>query len=563
MVLVMEHTPDRRPQTGSPMAPKKYLRRRAPSDIANILCKVKKRLVFTSSDETDSETTVNNDLEQTVIDQPDICVHVCGCTPGSRHLLSCQLVSINEFVSVAKCPLCATARNSTDNGTSRFVSEQSIESWSDENVIVSPFPGLKCYVATFEKMKSPILLETGESDYLSVYAPYDETFCRNKCCLRNEESGSVLIGKGSFGHVWKLPDKKTALKAAGDSIEETLLTLWISGVVRSRARDEGIVGELDDGVYCNILTATGSCLRHNVVSFPVFDRDLYTFRGWHFSGLSSYRRAFKGLADGYRFLNLKCGIAHLDVTPMNIIVQPDASDNRQILRAVICDFSLSQYHADKNGRCVIVFQETKTVRSLQTSAYFLTDMYHPAFKPLVLQKLCTISPRSQFPNPSSSRFCVSDLCALGNVLAFCLVRVFDERGQVKVRVTSEDSLFKIARRTCDALNRHDIEDVANCCSLLITRQLAYAVALLGLDEAQSAITRLCEFFATTTDEEAPDRFRAIYKRARHEIDGGYMVRLLQAALNTEDGRYLLENLRITCLAVDSDELDVDPYSIFP
>ncbi|UNW45321.1 M97 protein [Murid betaherpesvirus 1] len=622
-----------------PPAPRKPLRRRAVSDLEK-LYKVKRRLVFGADDgAVDNETSNNNSgsssttsrsrrktAADVVSDSPKRtddstagedgythCVHSCACTPGERHLLCCELVSIGDSVSVARCPLCslgisttylsrgccrgrskvtggdedeededeeensqdedrdeeeAAASASSSGGLEWSDDSNSALSWSDESVIISPFPGLKCYVTTFEDIRQPVLLETG-SAYLPVYAPYDESFCRNRCLERggddDDERDATLIGKGSFGQVWRLSDKKTALKAAAsESINETLLTVWISGVVRSRAQDAGYRGELDDSVYCNILVATGSCLRHNLVSFASFDRDLYNYRGWHYAGLASYRRAFSGIADALRFLNLRCGVGHFDVTPMNVLINYDRADDRQIARAVICDFSLSQCHTEgTTGHCVVVFQQTKTVRALPKSAYYLTDIYHPAFKPLMLQKLCAIEPRKQFPKPSANRFCVSDLCALGHVAAFCLVRVLDERGQLKVRSTSEDALFGVARKTCDALARHSVDEVANFCSLLITRQLAYTATLLGSDDMREPMARLCDYFETVSDKDAPDRFRSVYKRARREIDGSYMVRLLLAASETEDGRYLLDNIRATCLMVDSEDLDVDPYKIFP
>lgn len=562
------------------------------------------------------------------------CVHSCSCTPGSRHLLCCELVSVGNDVSVARCPLCNLTRSeirvdpfpylspssyssasssassqerqidkdgvvrratnlaNTDeercvaSGPGRVAQRSPIarrrerqrdrhrrssprrtgaRSWSDEQVIVSPFPGLKCYVTTFDNIREPELLETGSACYLPVYVPYSANFC-DAYCRRRCEAGAALVGKGSFGQVWKLPgETRVALKAAGDSHDETVLTVWISGVVRSRARDAGFAGDLGESVYCNILTATGSCLKHNLVAFAALERDLYNYRGWHVKGLASYRRAFAGLGDGLRFLNLHCGIAHFDVTPMNILVRFDRANEWLLERAVICDFSLSQFHGEKNedGRCVVVFEETKTVRALQRSTYYLTDLYHPAFKPLPLQKLCSLSPRMQFPNPTAQRLCVADLCALGNVVAFCLVRVFDERGQPKVRITSEDALFGIARKTCDALSRHDIHEVANYCSLLITRQLAYAATIVGASGVEDAVRSLCAFFVKASDEEAPERFKSVYKKARREIDGSYMVRLLEAAADTEDGRYLIENVRATCLTVDLEGFDVDPHTLFP
>lgn len=407
-----------------------------------------------------------------------------------------------------------------------------------------------------------MLREEEGSGYLPVYAPYDDLFCISNCCRRNVADGAVLIGKGSFGQVWKLGDGRTALKVGKDTLDEALLTIWVSGVVRARALKAGVVGEVRDSVYCNILTATGSCLRHNVVAFPVFDRDLYNFRGWDFSALPSYRRAFTGLAAGLRFLNLQCGVAHFDVTPMNVLVEVDPDDGRRLRRAVICDYSLAQYNGPHDDRCMVVFQQTRTVRALQSSTYYLTDLYHPAFKPLVLQKLSAIDPRGRFPRPTVRRFCVADLCALGGVVAFCLIRVLDDRGLGKIRATTENALFDIARKTCEALGRHDEDAVANWSSLLLTRQLAYAVSLLGVDEARDAVEHLCQFFATNADREAVDRFRCIYKRARHEINGSYALRLLKEALVTEDGRYLIENVRATCLSVRSEDLDVDPFSLF-
>lgn len=570
----MEVTPERRIESDDvPRAPKKPPRRRALSEIASVSNDVKRRLVFDADNGTvcvDNKESVEGDKEIVEISGDEgsegtenaitHCVHTCVCTPSARHLLCCELVSLDDSVSVAKCPFCERGARSVPGSDDSFKPT----TWSDENCIVSPFPGLKCYVSTFDSVKHPVLLETG-GKYLPVYAPRPSSFCKTRCHMKDAAS-SVLLGKGSFGKVLRLRDDRTALKVSGGSIDETLLNVWISGVVRARAQDAGFAGDFDESVYCNILVATGSCLQHNLVSFAAFDRDMYNYRGWHFSGLPSYRRAFTGIADGLRFLNLRCGIAHFDITPMNFLINVDPSDDRHIERAVICDFSLSQYHGDdgnRDGRCVVVFEETKTVRALTKSTFYLTDIYHPAFKPLYLQKLCTMRPRMQFPNPTEKRLCVADLCALGNVVAFCLVRVLDERGQFKVRMTSEDALFSTARKTCDALARHCIDDIGNMCSLVIPRQLAYFATVLGSSEVEGTVSRLCDFFAAESDEEAPERFRIVYKRARGEIDGSYMIRLLQSALKTDDGRYLVENVRRTCLTLEDEDLDKDPYSLFP
>lgn len=584
-------------------APRKPRRKRPAVDGRVVSPKVRRKLVFgTEAEENGGE--VGDEKEEREEDDDDDGLLVpslsscsssggssvdtqilsCGCTPESRHLLCCELVSLEGSVSVARCPLCYDGdADSSDDGerpgsvptpprspaaASLCASppcprKRNATTSSDEHIIISPFVGLKCHMSTFENLKGPMLRESGGSGYLPVYAPYDDLYCASNCCRRNATDGAVLIGKGSFGQVWRLGDGRTALKVGKETLDEALLTIWVSGVVRARALDAGFVGEVGDSVYCNILTATGSCLRHNVVSFPAFDRDLYNFRGWSFSALSSYRRAFTGLADALRFLNLQCGIAHFDVTPMNILAEIDPDDERRLRRAVICDYSLAQYNGPHDDRCVVVFQQTRTVRALQGSTYHLTDLYHPAFKPLVLQKLASIEPRSRFPQPSVRRFCVADLCALGSVVAFCLVRVLDDRGLCTVRATTENALFIIARKTCEALGRHDEDAVANWSSLLLTRQLAYVVSLLGVDEARDAVEHLCQFFAVNADNEVVDRFRRIYKRARQEINGSYVLRLLKEALATEDGRYLIENIRATCLSVRSEDLDVDPFSLFP
>ncbi|AAF99187.1 pR97 [rat cytomegalovirus strain Maastricht] len=578
-------------------APRKPPRKRSAVEDGAVSPKVRRRLVFDNENEPGDEVA---ERAAGGTGDGDDCLQVpplsscsssdgsavtqilsCGCTPESRHLLCCELVSLEGSVSVARCPLCYDGESdSSGDGGSRPVStpplsasprrrpplcprKRSTTTSSDEHVIVSPFVGLKCHMSTFDGLRGPTLREAGTSGYLPVYAPHDDLFCISNCRRRNPADGAVVIGKGSFGQVWRLGDGRTALKVGKDTLDEALLTLWVSGVVRGRALDAGFAGEVNDSVYCNILTATGSCLRHNVVAFPALDSDLYNYRGWDFSGLSSYRRAFTGLADGIRFLNLQCGVAHFDVTPMNILVQVDPEDGRRLRRAVLCDYSLAQYNGPHDDRCVVVFQQTRTVRALQSSTYYLTDLYHPAFKPLPLQKLSCVEPRARFPHPSARRFCVTDLCALGSVVAFCLVRVLDDRGLPKVRATTENALFAVARKTCEALGRHDEDAVANWSSLLLTRQLAYAVSLLGVDEAREAVADLCHFFAANADHEAVDRFRCIYKRARQEISGSYVVRLLKEALATEDGRYLLENVRATCLLVRLEDLDVGPFSLFP
>lgn len=549
------------PDTECPGAPRKKVKRALFSgDVRRD--GVKRRLVFdgegagvATEAEAVGRQVVDGLVALSVRERARGCVEprVCVCTDSEKALM-CRETLSGSSVSTGRCPAChrgLAGQDTVGDGVG-------YTTYSDDEFIVTPYPGLRCKISVFSELSMPYLYESDDAgNYLVVYVPKSASFCDEYCEQIFGSGRPHLLGKGAFGEIWLSSDEKTALKAAGAKTYETVLTTWISGVVRAKAETSG---GFAGSVYRGILAATGCCLKHNVTVSAALQSDMYKYMGWSVNGLDSYRRAFSELGDGLRFLSLRCGISHFDITPMNILVVPDATRRENIERAVLCDFSLSEPHPQYNGRCVVVFEETKTARMLSDSRYRLCDIYHPAFRPLVLQKLICADPCAVFPDGCASRYCVAELCALGNVAAFCLVRALDRRGVRNVQCSSENSLFRATARVCEALDAGNMDEYANACSILLTRQLAYAAALFD-EEARGAADELAAFFRGVCDPASGD-FRVIYAKSRYEVTGAYLEEGLRCATLSESGRYLLDNIKRTCLATRSEDLDADPSEIF-
>ncbi|AAM00735.1 tegument serine/threonine protein kinase [Panine betaherpesvirus 2] len=432
---------------------------------------------------------------------------------------------------------------------------------SNEHVITTSIRGLTCDPRMFERLDHPELCEVSLS-YLLVYVPKDEDFCQKVCYAVDLSDESFRLGQGSFGEVWPL-DRQRVLKIARKH-SETVLTVWMSGLIRTRAAgDEQQPPSLaGTGVYRGLLTATGCCLLHNVTVHRRFHTDLFHHDHWKLACVDSYRRAFCTLADAIKFLNHRCRVCHFDITPMNVLIDVNPRNPSEIVRAALCDYSLSEPYPDCNDRCVAVFQETGTARRIPNCSHRLRECYHPAFRPMPLQKLVVCNPHARFPVSGLRRFCMAELAALGNVLGFCLMRLLDRRGLDEVRLGSEALLFKHAGAACRALENGKLQQCADACLLIMGAQISYHACLLG-EHGDSLLPHALRFVDNKVSSCRVRAFRRFYTECSHVMLHEYVRKNLERLLATADGLYLYNAFRRATTITCEEDLDADCRQMFP
>ncbi|AEV80792.1 tegument serine/threonine protein kinase [Aotine betaherpesvirus 1] len=429
--------------------------------------------------------------------------------------------------------------------------------YSNEHHIVTPLRNLRCDPTLFYGLHGPREHSTTlNSPYVLVYAPKAADFCDTVCRAVDLGDEDHRLGQGSFGEIWPLDESRVIKIAKKHS--ETILTVWLSGVARYRAGGP----EREDGVYRSLLTATGACLLHNVTVLSRFQTDMYHHDVWTLEAIPSYRAAFHSLADAVRFLNHDCDVSHLDITPMNVLIDVSPQKPGEIVRVALCDYSLCEMHPTCGRRGAVVFQETQTARPLPACMHRLRECYHPAFRPVPLQKLVTLNPHARFPVGSPQRFCAAEMVALANVLLFCLARVLDRRGLEAVRRGPEHMLFQHAAVACRALDAGDVTACSGACLMILAAQLSYLSYLLG-DVAAPTICRLHRFVESRFDDQQVAAFQKYCQECSRVMDYGSIRKNLDKLLNTAHGLYLYDVVRRAARFTSIDDLDCDCRTIFP
>ncbi|QQL09903.1 Ba132 [Baboon cytomegalovirus] len=427
---------------------------------------------------------------------------------------------------------------------------------SNDQVITTSIRGLVCDASFFARITQPELCEMAVT-YLLVYVPKDEHFCQRVCYAVDMSDAHKRIGCGSFGEVWPLSRHHVVKIARKHS--ETILSAYMSGLIRTRA---GPRAEEADGVYHGLMTATGCCLMHNITLYTRFHTDLFHYEDWDMTSIASYRRAFHHLAEGIKFLNHTCKVCHFDISPMNVLVNVNPHYPSEILHAVLCDYSLSEPYPVCNDRCVVVFQETGTARRIPNCTHRVRECYHPAFRPLPLQKLMISNPHARFPDSSLlRRFCMAELAALGNVLGFCLVRLLDRRGIREVQGGPEAMLFKHASTACRALESNRLTACSDACMLIMAAQLAYHAGLLG-DEGLPIVNRTVNFVENKLSSCRVRAFRRYYYECLGNLPHDYVRKNLERLLAVPDGVYLYTSFRRTANISAEEDLDGDCRQVF-
>ncbi|AEV80947.1 tegument serine/threonine protein kinase [Saimiriine betaherpesvirus 4] len=464
------------------------------------------------------------------------------------------------------CPICRRSEElpltssvvysgSEDEAVER---EECGHTYSNEHRIVTSVRGLTCDPNVFCQLTAPQLYETtGASTHVVVYAPKSLDFCESVCQAVNLDDENRRLGQGSFGEIWPLDQDRVVKIAKRHS--ETILTVWISGMIRSRA---GGVSDQGDGVFRGLLTSVGCCLLHNVTVSARFQTDMYHHDAWGLESLNSYGMAFKVLADAVRFLNHDCHVCHFDITPMNVLIDVNPQKPSEIVRVALCDYSLCEPYPALNRRCAVIFQETQSARILPSCRHRLRECYHPAFRPIPLQKLVTLNAHARFPIGSSQRFCAAEMTALTNVLMFCLARILDRRGFETVRAESEFLLFKHASAACRALDLGDVVECSKACLLILAAQASYLNYILG-DVAVPAVCRLHRFVESRFDRRQVAVFKRYYGECGKVMDHGNVRKNLDQMLNTRCGLYLYDAVRRAGRFTSVEDLECDCRIIFP
>ncbi|QQL11322.1 Rh132 [macacine betaherpesvirus 3] len=427
---------------------------------------------------------------------------------------------------------------------------------SNEHVIATSIKGLVCDASLFSRMTQPELCEMAVT-YLLVYVPKDENFCKRVCYSVDMTDASRRIGCGSFGEIWPI-DRRRVVKIARKHTE-TILSAYMSGLIRTKAGPEA---EEMPGVYHGLLTATGCCLMHNLTVYQRFHSDLFHFENWDLTSVPSYRRAFHHLANAIKFLNHTCKVCHFDISPMNVLINVNPHYHSEILHVALCDYSLSEPYPVCNDRCVVVFQETGTARRIPNCTHRLRECYHPAFRPLPLQKLMICNPHARFPvSNSPRRFCMIELAALGNVLAFCLVRLLDRRGIEGVHNGPESLLFKHAATACHALENNRLTACSDACLLIMAAQLSYHAGLLG-DDGLAVVSQTVGFVEAKMSSCRVRAFRRYYHECLGALPFDYVRKNLERLLAMADGVYLYNSFRLAANISTEEDLDGDCRQLF-
>lgn len=417
--------------------------------------------------------------------------------------------------------------------------------------------GMVCDVSFFKQISAPMLhIHPDCPDFHAVYVPHMKDMCRRVCEVLPWLSSDRQIGRGAFGEVWLVNRRHVAKKSK--EVSEVVLTAWVSGVIRARAQSRGVHGE---GVHMNLLTPTACCLRHHVTTGSYISMDLMRFDRWSLRGLRSYRNAFGELAEALKFLSLECRVSHFDITPMNILVVCGRNAGYEFDKLVLCDYSLTEPHPDLEDKCVVVFEETRTVKRLPASIFKLSECYHPAFRPIPLQRIVAANPFALFPNGSTQRYCVAELCALANVLLFCMVRFLDQRGMDKVKETHETGLFDASSNACVAMESGDLSMYARCCLEILARQLGYMHLVFG-ESAATVVDRTCWYVDMYCRRAWAFDFRNRYVNICRDMDRSCVLENVERVLADADGSKLMSTLREMMTIVSEADMSVDPMPLF-
>ncbi len=184
---------------------------------------------------------------------------------------------------------------------------------------------------------------TKESRQLAIYIMPKP----NKICLKVNPKmsyrwfnleGSTVIGNGGYGSVQYAPKYHMAVKifeSDGHFRWELAMSLILSNAARRPELSDIAKHFLQIYAFSKIERAfVMEPLSHDLKTYAKRYKDNFTMET-----LNTLTSEFKGLAKALAFLNIDCGLVHMDVKSNNILVKCDA--NGKLSRLVLADFSLT------------------------------------------------------------------------------------------------------------------------------------------------------------------------------------------------------------------------------
>lgn len=511
------------------MPPKKKTR---PKNTLSSLSTVKRRLFKDSTEIKQISSSKINDTE-------------CSC--GSLTKLMCTELLSSIEKKKGLCPGCnkykRQPRKRKHEVLKSPIKEQFYMTHENTNLI--------CDSQLFSEIAAPFAFETKtptDETFSVVYVPHSHMQCAQYC---NMEKKADIIGSGAYGKVYSM--KNLAIKKSDDT--ETRIGAFVSGCVRTNA---GADSRSFNCIYHNLLIPHVICFQHNTALIDLYDTDLYRFQNWNVKNIQNYYKIFCGLADGLRFLNLQCKISHLDVSLMNILLNYDED---VIFSAVLTDYSLSEIHPKYNRSCAIAREYDKKIQLIQAGNNKLCDMYHPAYKPILAQKMIALNIYSSFDNSSNPvRHCNFEFGALGYVILFCLVRMLDERGCYAAKVNYENRLFTAANAMCKLSPLENPKEYREACCKLLGEQIVL-VGLILHKNVTDIYENVYDFLDNFVGVEMCQLFDSVYldgsrQSVRHPIRKKYKF-----LMSHEYGQRLIKDLTDIFSVVSFSDLDRDPSRI--
>ncbi|UJO49843.1 UL13 [anatid alphaherpesvirus 1] len=205
--------------------------------------------------------------------------------------------------------------------------------------LVSP-PGGKPLTRA-PRMPSYILQATRIENVFNVVFSINPSLHFTSVALPEQPS---FLGSGGYGEVQLYKRNGIALKTSRQHFRgELLMTLLAS---ESGLRAKSIIGE------DRIITILGFSLPYKQMIFKAYDMDMTLYshklakitpKARHWAALE---RAYIGLAKALTFLNISCGLTHLDVKSENIFINVVSGTDLVLLDAVLGDFSLMLLNAN-------------------------------------------------------------------------------------------------------------------------------------------------------------------------------------------------------------------------
>ncbi|AEI00215.1 UL13 protein [Gallid alphaherpesvirus 3] len=149
----------------------------------------------------------------------------------------------------------------------------------------------------------------------------------------------IYAGSGSYGEVKVFKGANVAVKKVFECFKTELLMTLIAGECACRARSTLALN--------SVISLLAFSIPSRELVFPAYDMDMDSYchrlrkmdktaRHWR-----AIEKAFMGLGRAVVYLNVSCGLTHLDIKCGNIFVNVREGSNPIIVEAVIGDFSLA------------------------------------------------------------------------------------------------------------------------------------------------------------------------------------------------------------------------------